>query len=61
MADLSLFFNPKKTLKRADVIKMGETISREAKNKKIKALTITITDDLKDGANSIMFPFKIVE
>lgn len=61
MANLELTFNPKKTLKRKEVIKMGELISKQVSNKKIDTLIIKITDDMKNGENSISFPFRIVD
>jgi len=61
MASISLELNPLKALKRSDVEKVGHLIVKAAKDKKVDSLIITITDDRKDGANSMSFPFRIVE
>ncbi len=61
MANLELVFNPKKLLRRNDVIEMGKTIKKAAKDKRVDTLIIKITDDRKDGENSMMFPFRIID
>lgn len=61
MANLELTFNPKKLIRRADLVKMGELITSKAKDKKIDVLMIKITDDMIGGENSVAWPFKIVD
>lgn len=61
MSAINLTFNPKKNLKRKDVIAMGKYLSKVASDKKVDQIVITITDDMKGGANSMAFPFRIVD
>lgn len=53
--------NPKKKLKRSDLIKMGKMIAEKCSDKNIGFFTLTITDDKKDSPNSVMFPFLITD
>lgn len=61
MANLELVFNPKKFLRRNDLIKLGEMIADKVKSKKIDGLIIKITDDMVGGENSMSFPFRIID
>jgi hypothetical protein len=61
MAAFELVLNPRKSLKRSDVIKMGKLISKVVKKKDINMLVVKITDDAKGGANTMQFPFLIVD
>lgn len=60
MASLNLVFNPHKALKKTDIVKMAKMIEKAGKDPKIDGMIITITDDRKDGPNSMSFPFKLV-
>lgn len=59
MANIELIFNPNKSVKRKDIIRLGELIAREAKKKEIDALVLIVTDDT--GKNSASIPIKIVD
>lgn len=61
MANLELTLNPKKAIKRKDLIKFGQLIADKVKDKKIDTLFIKITDDMVGGENAITFPFRIVD
>lgn len=61
MTSIQLTFNPKKNLDRKDVIAMGKMLAKAAADKKVDSMVITVTDDMKGGANSMAFPFRIVD
>jgi hypothetical protein len=61
MPNIELTLNPKKALKRKDLKMVGEIFIKASKDKKIEALILTITDDMKGTPNSMMFPFQIVD
>ena len=60
-ASFDIVMNPKKKLKRSDLIKMGKMIAEKCSDKNIGFFTLTITDDKKDSPNSVMFPFLITD
>lgn len=64
MSALELSFNVNKQLKRKDVIRLGQEISRVVARKKnpIDSMVIQIEGNLEDGNKlDVKFPFKIID
>lgn len=61
MAAFELVLNPHKSIKRTDLVKMGKLMAKVIKRKDINMMIVKITDDAKGGANTMQFPFLIVD